>query len=137
MDRLFVLAWKLGLGWLVGRRFILLTTTAGKDERRTGLRYAFAGGTFYVALDPEAPWARDLAAKPQALAQAAPGPRAVRARSIEDAGELEAARGILGATGPVLALDGSGDRAPLMTGPDYAWVWPVAAVLWWLMPRRR
>ncbi|MBT8198648.1 MAG: hypothetical protein KJP12_05760 [Acidimicrobiia bacterium] len=132
MEAALIIAWRLGLGWLVGRRFVLLTTSTQESERLSVLPYAFAGGTFYVPADPGAPWVGDVAAKPQALVQAAPGPRGVRARPVTRPDELTAARQALGVSGDVMALDGSGDPSPMMTPPDLAWVWPVAAVVWWL-----
>ncbi|MBT8213138.1 MAG: hypothetical protein KJN71_08330 [Acidimicrobiia bacterium] len=132
MEQALIFSWRLGLGWLVGRWFVLLTTTTSDGERRSVLPYVFAGGTVYVPVTNDAPWVGDVAAKPQALVQAAPGPRAVRARRVEDPAELEAARQALGTSGELMALDGSGDRSPMMTGPDLAWIWPVAALVWWL-----
>lgn len=118
-----ILAWRLGLGWLIGRYRILLTTA----QRRAVLPYRFFAGTFYL-LEKAEPWVNDLAASPQAMVQAAPGPRAVRARPIDDPEELSLARRLWNTEAPIVALSPTGQRTPGITAPDLLWVWPVAAV---------
>jgi hypothetical protein len=118
-----IVAWRLGLGWLIGRRRILLTTA----QRRVVLPYRLFAGTFYL-LGTDEPWAMDLVKSPQAMVQAAPGPRAVRARPLDDPDELELARRLWSADAPIVALSPTGQRTPGITAPDLLWVWPVAAV---------
>lgn len=124
------LVWRLGLGWLVGRRLLLLTTA----ERRVAVPFRFFAGTFYVPLTSR-PWVADLERSPAATVQAWPGPRSVRARPITDTDEAELARRLFGHRGPVLALSPTGQRTPDMTAPDLVWVWPALAAAWWLITR--
>jgi len=125
-----ILAWRLGLGWLVGRHRILLTTA----NRRVVVPFRFFVDTFYVRR-VEAPWIDDLAATPTATVQAWPGPRPVRVRPIEDPEEAELAGRLWGDDVPVLALSPTGQRTPDMTAPDLMWVWPAALVALWAARR--
>ena len=125
-----VWAWRLGLGWLVGRRLLLLTTA----ERRVVLPFRLFADTFYLPLQ-RAAWVDDLERAPVATAQAWPGPRSVRVRPIGDAEELELAAGLWGDDRPLVALSPTGQRTPEMTAPDLVWVWPLAAIVAWLWRR--
>jgi hypothetical protein len=120
-----ILAWRLGLGWLVGRHRILLTTA----NERVVLPFRFFAGTFYLRR-VEASWVNDLASSPPATVQAWPGPRSVRARSIEDPEEVTLVKHLWGGDGPVVALSPTGQRTPDMTAPDLLWVWPLGLVVW-------
>lgn len=127
-----ILAWRLGLGWLIGRYRILLTTA----QRRVVVPYRFFAGTFYLVATAE-PWVGDLAASPQAMVQAAPGPRAVRARPLDDPEELALARQLWQRQAPIVALSPTGQRTPPITAPDLLWVWPTAAAALLMLRRRR
>jgi hypothetical protein len=124
------LAWRLGLGWLVGRHRLLLTTA----ERRLALPYRFFAGTFYLVRTEEQ-WATDLDRHPAATIQAWPGPRSVRAREVTDPDEVELVARLWGQDRPVIALQPTGQRTPEMTPPDLIWVWPILFVAW-LVARR-
>jgi hypothetical protein len=128
---MIVLAWRLGLGWLIGRKLLLLTTT----ERRLALPYRMFAGTFYLERTA-APWATDLDRSPFAMVQAWPGPRSVRARRIDDSDEQELAAALWGDDRPLIALDPTGHRTPEITPPDLIWVWPLAVAAWLLWRRR-
>ncbi|MEE8330909.1 MAG: hypothetical protein V3R84_03980 [Acidimicrobiia bacterium] len=119
-----ILAWRLGLGWLVGRNRILLTTA----NRRVVLQFRFFADTFYLRR-VEAPWVDDLAATPTATVQAWPGPRPVRVRQIDDSEEAELVGRLWGDGGSVIALSPTGQRTPDMTAPDLMWVLPTALVI--------
>ena len=126
-----VLAWRLGLGWLVGRWLLLITTA----NRRVAVPYRLFAGTFYVER-ADAPWAADLDSSPPATVQAWPGPRSVRARPLRD-DERELAGRLWGGHRDLIALDPTGQRTPEMTPPDLVWVWAVAALLLVLLRRQR
>jgi hypothetical protein len=112
---LTVAAFRLGLSWLVGTRWLLLTTTPGEagSIRRTALPYRWRDGELCVRDRPGVDWAEDLRRQPVALAQAAPGPLAVAATFHDD---------------HTVTLPPTGRPAPLPVVPDLLWVYPVAAV---------
>ncbi len=128
--------WRIGLGWLVGRWWLLLTTQLPDgSQRHTLLPYRFGGGNFYVPGD--GPWMADLD-KRTATIQAHPGPRSVRGRVITDPKEEAVARSL----GPiparqVVVFEATGEPAPAMVAPDYVWVWAFVPTLWWARRRLR
>jgi len=132
-DAVAVLAWRLGLGPLLGRRVLLLTTRDGSEgRRRTVLPYRSAGGTIYLlARDPDTGWRRDLAARPDATIQAAPGPRGVTARAVTAPAEASGAAGLFARRPPadLIALEPTGRPTPPMTPPGLVWLWPALAAL--------
>lgn len=119
-----ILAWRLGLGWLVGRRMVLLTTS----QRRVVVPFRQFAGTFYLRKDGSA-WVDDLAASPAVTIQAWPGPRSVRARTLESTQERRLVTELWGDDSEVVALSPTGQRTPDMTTPDLVWVWPLLALL--------
>lgn len=139
------LAWRLGLGWLVGRRLLLLTTVGRSSGRlhRVPVDFVFRGGTFYVrsTAGEATDWCRNLAAQPVCTTQTWPGPKAARARRITDPDELADVALLLGRErlepGTWVALEPTAQKAPLMLEPDLIWAWPVAAALWLLGRRAR
>ncbi len=108
------LLYRFGLGWLVGRRWLLMVTTdaAGAGTRASVHRYRLEDGAVVVPAEP-APWLDDLAAKPVATIHAHPGPLTVAA-------ELRAEDVLLTPTGR---------QAPPAVVPDLNWVLPVFAVV--------
>jgi hypothetical protein len=108
------LLYRFGLGWLVGRRFLLMVTTtpeSGAGIRTTVHPYRLENGTVVVPSTP-APWLDDLAAKPVATIHAHPGPLAVSAE--------------LGADEVVFSPTGRPAPPPIV--PDLNWVIPVVVV---------
>ena len=118
-----VLTWRLGLGWLIGRWLVLITTA----ETRVAVPYRLFAGTFYVERT-DAPWVADLDRSPPATVQAWPGPRSVRARPVRD-DERDLTRRLWGRDLDLIALDPTGQRTPEMAPPDLVWVWAVAAAV--------
>lgn len=117
-----VLAWRLGLGWLVGRRWALVTTTSSEGGlRRTVVPYLFGDGSIY--LPGAGAYAADLGHTPRALVQAAPGPLGVRYRPPTP--DEEAAL----PSGDWIVLEPTADPVPEMVPPDLVWLWPLLAAL--------
>ncbi len=94
LNHLFFALWRLGLGWLIGRRLLLLTTVGRRsgEPHRVVVGFQFRAGTFYVisAAGSGTDWYRNLMARPPATIQAWPGPRSVRARRLSEPAELAA-----------------------------------------------
>lgn len=111
--------WRLGLGWLVGRWRLLVTTT----EVRAAVPFRFFAGTFYLRA-ADAPWL-DVAREPAVTIQAWPGPRSMKVRA-PDADERDLAAGLWGSDDELIALSPTGQRSPEMLAPDLVWLWPVA-----------
>ena len=108
------LLYRVGLGWLVGRRWLLMVTSipeGGAGTRTTVHRYRLEDGAVVVLSEP-APWRDDLAAKPVATIHAHPGPLAVAA----EVGAEE------------VLLTPTGRQGPPAVVPDLNWVLPAAAV---------
>jgi deazaflavin-dependent oxidoreductase (nitroreductase family) len=161
-----LLAFRLGLGPLVGRAFMVLTTTG----RRTGrARHTMAffheiEGRKYVAgaYGQGSHWYRNLRADPRVTVQTARGRESMRARRVTDEGELARVVGLLArrprgalylasqglASAPedvvrdarrilLVALDPTGEPTPPGMPRDLVWMWPAAlAVLAWLRTAR-
>lgn len=133
---LVTLAWRLGLGPLLGRP-LCLVTAAGDGEllHRQVLPYAFVAGDFIVPVIGDPTWATAAARRPQVTVQAHPGPLATRARPLS-AGEHDRLGDLL-ASAPDLAqlvegewrvLEPTGDPGPSPALPDLNWVWAVILV---------
>lgn len=116
VERLVVLAYRLGLGWLAGRRYAVLTTT-GPDKHVTHsvtpLRWR--AGEIIVPIEHESErWVRHLTERPVAMVQAAPGPLSAVAERRGDA----------------FVFRPTGQPAPYPVDSDLIWVIPaVIAVL--------
>ena len=126
-----VIGWRLGLGWLLGRRRLLLTTQDRSGAiRRSLVPYRFYAGNLYVPA--REPWEADLEAVPRATAQAHPGPLAVHRRQAS-----YAERRVLG-EGRWIVLEPTGEPVPMGVEPDLLWVWllaVVAGVVWRTLAR--
>lgn len=148
------MAWRLGLGWFVGR-YVLLLTTIGRDSgklHRVPLSFVFRGGTFYVKSDAgeTTDWYRNLETQPVCTTQTWPGPKAARARRLTDPGEVADVAELFGRNPPNngrsqgldplcwIALEPTAQKAPTMLEPDLVWAWPLVAALGllWLRSRR-
>lgn len=116
-------AFRLGLSWLVGNRYLLLTTGGEADTvRRTALPFRWVGGELCVGEQPGTGWVDDLRRRPVAMAQAAPGPLAVAAMFHGDG---------------TITLPPTGRPAPVPVVPDLLWVYPVAVSVMGLSARWR
>ncbi len=86
--RLPVVLWRLGLGPLAGRVWVLLTVTGRSSglPRRTPLTPHVVGGKTYVwcPYAGRSQWYRNLVANPVVTVQSSRGPQVMRAVSIED-----------------------------------------------------
>lgn len=86
--------WRLGLGRVVGRFLVLLTTTGRKshEPRRVVLEYHTHQGRKYAASSwpDRADWVLNLRRDPYATIQTCTGTEHVRARFIDDEAELRA-----------------------------------------------
>ncbi len=134
---LLTIAWRLGLGPLVGRPLCLVTAAANGDTvHRQVLPYVFVAGDFLVPIVGDPSWAESAARRPQVTVQAHPGPLATRARVLTDdeRGRLET---LLATTSPDLrgippdawrVLEPTGDPGPPPALADLNWVWAVAVV---------
>ena len=86
-----ILFYRLGLGWLIGRIFMVLTTLGRRSgqPRRTAIEFhTVAGRTYIFAAWAEADWYRNLLADPRVMVQTASGSMPARARRVTDDGEL-------------------------------------------------
>lgn len=126
------LPWRLGLGWLVGRKVALLTTVdASGSPTHTVIPYLFSGGVFFAPAEER--FLADLASHPEATIQAGPGHKGVVGRRITEAdliGEAEAIAAVHDVNGAHdwVMFEPTGRIAPTMTAPDLVWVWMVAVV---------
>jgi hypothetical protein len=119
--------WRLGLGWLIGRWLLLVTTT----DHQAAVPFRLFAGTFYLRA-ADVPWLDG--AEVSATVQAWPGPRSVKTREM-DIEEQAVAAQQWDAADDYVALSPTGQRSPEMVPPDLVWVWPVALGLWWLVRR--
>ena len=126
------LPWRLGLGWLVGRRTALLTTVRADSElRRSTIPFLFSGGWFYAPA--AAPWIDDLLGHSEATIQAGPGPKGVTGRRIDDPRIFDEAKAVAAGTPWSSAenwvvFEPTGRIAPSMAAPDLVWVWTILPV---------
>lgn len=86
-----LLLWRLGLGPLVGRLFMIMTTTGRKSgrPRHTAIEYhTWRGRKYVLAAWPKSDWYRNLQADPHLTIQTAVGIECVIARRLTDDAEL-------------------------------------------------
>ena len=115
-----VVLFRLGFGWLIGRRWLLVVTGTGDEHRITLMRYRMSQGAVRVAATP-GPWLDDLDTKSVATIHAAPGPLAVTAR--RESGEV--------------VFERTGRPSPPVIVPDLNWVLPATVLVLWMMRRTR
>ena len=113
VDRVVVLGWRVGLGWLLGRRRMLLTTTIEPGGlRRSWVPFTLGDGNLYA--EGGGAWTTDIVRHPQAMAQAFPGPLAVRARPLDPReGAVLTGEGLV-------AFEPTGEIVPDPIEPDLA-----------------
>ncbi|MBM3181411.1 MAG: nitroreductase family deazaflavin-dependent oxidoreductase [Chloroflexi bacterium] len=84
--------WRMGLGFLVGKLFMILTTTGRKSgqPRHTAIEFREYKGRKYVycAFGEKADWYKNILTDPRVTIQTASGTEHVIARRITDEGEL-------------------------------------------------
>lgn len=86
-----ILLWRLGLGSISGRLFMIMTTTGRKSgkPRRTAIEYHEINGKNYVlAAWPKSDWYQNLLADPRVTIQTARGSQSCVARRLTDDEEL-------------------------------------------------
>lgn len=89
--KLPIVLWRLGLGGLTGRLFMIMTTIGRKSgqPRRTAIEYhEFNGKTYVLAAWPKSDWYQNLLSDPRVTIQTAHGTQACVARRLTDDGEL-------------------------------------------------
>lgn len=90
-----MLAWHLGLGPVVGRLFVVITTTGRRSgrPRHTMTFYARSSDRIYVAClyGPASHWFRNLLANPICTVQTAAGVRSMSGRPVTSTEELATA----------------------------------------------
>lgn len=159
LARLPMMGFRLGLGRIVGRRYMILTTSGRASGRPRHTMTAWHRGErarYVLALyGARSQWFRNALSKPIVTAQTATGARTYRATRVEDDDDLLDAVAALRRS-PLLwrlhlAANGLHDRADELLaagdrlvvvrlvpvrepGPptmpaDLVWVWPVAAFL--------
>jgi deazaflavin-dependent oxidoreductase (nitroreductase family) len=99
-----ILLYRLGLGRLAGRLFMVLTSVGRMSglPRRTAIEYhTVAGRTYVFAAWAEADWYRNLLANPRVMVQTASGSMPARARRVTDDEELSLLFG-MAARNPVI-----------------------------------
>jgi deazaflavin-dependent oxidoreductase (nitroreductase family) len=101
-----LLAWRLGLGALIGRQFMVLTVRGRRSglERRVMVTYLRVDGVDHAAAiyGQRSQWLRNLAADPRCGVQAGRDRYAAVARRITDGDEVVAWRRRLGLGGRLL-----------------------------------
>lgn len=159
--RLPILFYRLGLGWLIGRLFMVLTTTGRKSgqPRRTAIEFHTVGDRKYVfAAWSQADWYRNLQGDPQVRVQTWRGAEAARARRVTEDEELHRLFGFA-SRNPVIrwiarsagldltlstflaekerwiliAFDAAEEPAPPPLRADLVWIWPALALSGWLV----
>ena len=120
--------WRLGLGWLIGRRLVLVSTHSPQQAiRRTLVPGYIVDGDILLAGLADAHWHDDVDTRPIANTQAHPGPLAVKIRPVNNDEATDGVRWYLAtATGGV---------APDMVPPDKMWLWALVPIAWWLARR--
>lgn len=90
--RLPLYAWRLGLGGVIGRRFLVLTATGRISglPRRAVLEYTVMDGQLYIvsAWGERAQWYRNVLADPHVTVQTHIGAASMAARRVDDDAEL-------------------------------------------------
>ena len=129
-QRMATWPWRLGLGWLVGRRLVLVSTTAPQNAiRRTLVPARFDGADILLAGIEGAHWQEDIATRPVANVQAHPGPLAARIEPTQDGPPIEGV--------DWYRARATGGIAPEMVGPDQVWAWGALPLLWRLSRSKR
>lgn len=87
-----LLAWRLGLGTLLGHRFVLITTRGRRSGllHRAVLEYGALRGKLYVisGFGSQAEWHKDLSADPYVMVQTWQGPEPMQAHCVTDDAEI-------------------------------------------------
>lgn len=161
-----ILLYRLGLGFLVGRLFMVMTTTGRKTgrPRRTAIEFHEFNGRLYVmsGWGAKADWYRNLEADPHLTIQTWRGAESVVARKLETDEELAGAyrwamssplmRAAARSVGfdltmeqflaqkerfTLITFDHADRQTPEPMRAEWGWVWPViAAAALLLAPRR-
>lgn len=127
-----IVLWRMGLGPLLGRVFILITHTGRKSglPRRTMTEYHVLNGRKYVpcAFGERAQWYKNIMADPHVTIQTADGTEHVIARRVTDDDELLAVYDLLRRRNPLMLnwyLESMGiepTRDGLLAGKDRVYI---------------
>jgi hypothetical protein len=129
-QRLATWPWRLGLGWIVGRRFALVSTQTEQGTiRRTLVPAHIVEGDILLAGLEEAWWQQDIALKPVATVQVYPGPLSARIAPIDEVPRPDGVRWH--------RATATGGVTPAMVGPDQIWMWAAVPFLWRLRRTQR
>lgn len=153
--------YRLGLGPVVGKLFMVMTTTGRKSglPRRTAIEYHAYHGRKYVmnGYGMKSDWYRNILADPRVTIQTADGVEAMLARRVTSDAELAQAyefaehnpiiQGWIKSSGQALSkeqfvaekerwcmvtFDATDQPAPPALEVDLEWVWPLAGICFWL-----
>ena len=101
-----ILLWRLGFGPILGRIFMLLTTTGRKSglPRRTMVEYHMLNGKIYApcAFGPKAQWYKNIVADPRVTVQTAHGVQSMIATRVTDDEEILAVYELLRRRDPAI-----------------------------------
>ncbi len=153
-----VFLWRMGLGPLLGRLFMILTTTGRKSglPRRTPLEYHKLAGRKYIFVGwPNSDWYKNIQADPHVTIQTADGSESMLARRLTSDEELSEAYDMFEQTAfmqtmervfgveidkasflkdkdtyHILTFDPTGEPTPPPQPVDLPWLLPAALVVY-------
>lgn len=139
--RLPLVLFRLGLGPLVGRRVMVLTTAGRRSgrPRHAMVYYEAAGDVLYAAAvyGPASDWYRNLLAEPLVTVQTHRGPEARRARLATPSDPVPVWIRVVSETVPVVAFERASGSGPAPVPADLRWaLGPAVAVLALVFGRR-
>lgn len=157
---ILIALWRMGLGALIGQALLLVSTKRRDTDqpRRALIEYFYVYGKKYAYGDPNAPWAKDLAADPHVTLQSPLGIERAAARRVNEDEVIEIfttlmdnrpalAQRILQSLDVqafpqdlvghidrlhLLAFDATAEPTPAPLEADLRWVPPLVGVAWLL-----
>jgi deazaflavin-dependent oxidoreductase (nitroreductase family) len=165
--RIPLILWRLGLGPIIGRYLVVLTTWGRKSglARHTMLEYLTWRGKIYVVCAwPQSDWYKNLSSDPHVTIQTWQGAERMLATRVTDDEELMKILDMIQEREPklmewyfedegirptheeilshkerfhVVRFDPTVERTPLPLRVDLAWLWPAAMLVMMLFGQRR
>lgn len=124
--RLPLVLFRLGLGSIVGRRVMVLTTTGRRSgrPRHSMVYYAAAGDVLYAAAvyGPASDWYRNLLAQPLVTVQTHRGAETRRTRLASASDPVPASIRVVSGTVPVMAFERASGSGPVPLEADLRWL---------------